>query len=92
MEAHTLRGLRLSRKVTQTQLARRPGRARSAVSIMESSEDHLMSTVRSVVEGLGGSIEMVAVFAERKCSAGGTCPATPLVRGRLILRTNWRAP
>ena len=64
MEAHTLRRLRLSRKVTQTELARRLGRAQSAVSIMESSQDHLMSTVRSVVEGLGGSIELVAVFAD----------------------------
>ena len=66
MEAHTLRRLRLSRKVTQTELARRLGRAQSAVSIMESNEDHLISTVRSVVEGLGGSIEMVAVFADER--------------------------
>lgn len=51
-DAHSLRRLRLSREVTHTELARRLGRAQSAVSIMESSEDHLMSTVRSVVEGL----------------------------------------
>lgn len=63
---HTLRRLRLSRKVTQTELARRLGRAQSAVSIMESSEDHLMSTVRSVVESLGGSIEVVAVFEDER--------------------------
>ena len=63
---HTLRRLRLSRKVTQTELARRLGRAQSAVSIMESSEDHLMSTVRSVVEGLGGSIELVAGFGDER--------------------------
>ena len=65
-EAHTLRRLRLSRKVTQTELARRLGRAQSAVSIMESSEDHLMSTVRSVVESLGGSVELVAVFDDER--------------------------
>ena len=65
-EALSLRRLRLSRKVTQTELARRLGRAQSAVSIMESSEDHLMSTVRSVVEGLGGSVELVAVFDDER--------------------------
>ncbi|MDE0171732.1 MAG: hypothetical protein OXS29_19865 [bacterium] len=75
MEAHSLRGLRLSREVTQTELARRLGRAQSAVSIMESSEDHLMSTVRSVVEGLGGCIEVVAVFADE--SVPLVVPARP---------------
>lgn len=65
-EMHTLRLLRLSRNVTQTELARRLGRAQSAVSIMERSGDHLMSTVRSVVEGLGGSIEMAAVFGDER--------------------------
>ena len=65
-EGYTLRRLRQSRNFTQTELARRLGRAQSAVSIMESSEDHLMSTVRSVVEGLAGSIEMVAVFGDER--------------------------
>ena len=65
-DAYSLRRLRLSCKVTQTELARRLGRAQSAVSIMESSEDHLMSTVRSVVESLGGSVELVAVFDDER--------------------------
>ena len=60
MEAHTLRRLRLSRKVTQTELARCLGRAQSAVSIMKGSADYLMSTGRPVVEALGGRIEVWA--------------------------------
>ena len=65
-EAYSLGRLRLSRNVTQTELGRRLGRAQSAVSIMESSEDHLMSTVRSVVESLGGCIEVAAVFGDER--------------------------
>ena len=65
-EPHTLRRLRLARGVTQTELARRLGRAQSAVSIMESSEDHLMSTMRSVVESLGGRVELVADFGSER--------------------------
>ncbi len=65
-DSFTLGALRRFRKVTQTELARRLGRAQSAVSIMESSQDHLMSTVRSVVENLGGSVEVIAAFGDER--------------------------
>lgn len=74
-ETYSLGRLRRSRGVTQTELARRLRRAQSAVSMMEGGEDHLMSTIRSVVEGLGGSIEVVAVFGEERMPL--TVPGRP---------------
>ena len=74
-ETYSLGRLRRSRGVTQTELARRLRRAQSAVSMMENGEDHLMSTIRSVVESLGGSIEVVAVFGEERLPL--TVPGRP---------------
>ena len=53
--AYNLAELRHSRQVTQAALARRMKRAQVAGSNMENIDDHLVSTIRSVVESLGGS-------------------------------------
>ena len=60
--AYNLAELRRARQITQTELARRLDRAQATVSKIEHTNDHLVSTVRSVVESLGGHLELVAVF------------------------------
>ncbi len=64
--AHNLRELRRAREMTQAELARRLERAQPAVAAMEKTEDHLVSTVRAVVESLGGRLELTAVFDDQR--------------------------
>ena len=66
LAAHNLGELRRARAVTQAELARRLDRAQPAVSAMEKTDDHLVSTVRAVVESLGGRLEVVAVFDDER--------------------------
>ena len=60
--AYTLRELRKHRNLTQTELARRLHRAQASVSAMETAADNLVSTLRMAVEGMGGHLEVTAVF------------------------------
>ena len=48
--------------LTQTELARRLDRAQASVSAMETAADNLVSTLRMAVEGMGGHLEVTAVF------------------------------
>ncbi|MDE0375080.1 MAG: helix-turn-helix transcriptional regulator [bacterium] len=66
LAAHNLRELRRAREMTQAELARRLDRAQPAVAAMERTEDHLVSTVRAVVESLGGHLELTAVFDDHR--------------------------
>jgi len=66
LAAHNLRELRRAREMTQAELARRLDRAQPAVAAMERTEDHLVSTVRAVVESLGGQLELTAVFEDQR--------------------------
>ena len=56
--AYSLGELRQARAMTQIELADRLKRAQPTISEMENTNDHLMSTVRSVVESLGGRLEI----------------------------------
>lgn len=60
--AYTLKELRQHRNLTQTELARRLERAQASVSAMETAADNLVSTLRIAVEGMGGHLEVTAVF------------------------------
>ena len=60
--AYTLKELRQHRSLTQTELARRLERAQASVSAMETAADNLVSTLRMAVEGMGGYLEVTAVF------------------------------
>ena len=66
LAAYNLRELRRAREVTQAELARRLERAQPAVSAMERTDDHLVSTIRAVVESLGGRLEIIAVFENER--------------------------
>lgn len=56
--------LRKSRGIRQTELGARLGVGQVAVSRMESRDDVLMSTLRSVVEAMGGRLEVRAIFPD----------------------------
>lgn len=66
LAAYNLRELRRACEVTQAELARRLDRAQPAVSAMEKTDEHLVSTIRAVVESLGGRLEVIAVFGEER--------------------------
>ncbi len=55
-----LRELRLAAGKTQEQVARAAKMKQSELSRAERREDHLLSTLRRYVEGLGGELEVVA--------------------------------
>ena len=61
-----LRSLREALGITQQQLAEVLGVAQSEVSRLERREDHHISTVRKVVEALGGELEVSAVFGKKR--------------------------
>lgn len=56
--------LRKAREMTQVALAQRLGVPQAAVSRMERRTDLLLSTLRGYVEGLGGTLELRAVFPD----------------------------
>jgi len=59
-----LQRLREHRRVSQDELARRLGVSQPSVSRMEHRLDMNISTLRSVVEAIGGTLEIVARFAD----------------------------
>ena len=64
--AFNLAELRRRREITQAVLAERLGRSQATVSEIESSGDHLISTVRNIIESMGGRLELVAVFDDER--------------------------
>ncbi|MDE0162152.1 MAG: XRE family transcriptional regulator [Acidimicrobiaceae bacterium] len=66
MVTYTLGELRRHRELTQTELARRLDRAQASVSAMETAADNLVSTLRMAVEGMGGRLEVTAVFDDER--------------------------
>lgn len=61
-----LRALRESAGKTQTELAELSKLAQSELSKIEHREDHMVSTLRRFVEGLGGQLEINAVFGDTR--------------------------
>jgi DNA-binding XRE family transcriptional regulator len=59
-----LEQLRSARNLTQTNLAHVLGVNQSAISKIEKRTDMYLSTLRSYVEAMGGSLEIQAVFPE----------------------------
>lgn len=70
--AFSLGELRRHRHLTQQELAQRLARAQSSISAMETANDNLLSTVRDVVESMGGHLELVAVFEDERIAIAGT--------------------
>lgn len=75
--AFNLAELRRARSMTQMELAQRLERAQASISAMENADDNLVSTVRSVVEGMGGHLELVAVFDDERIAIASAAPDKP---------------
>jgi transcriptional regulator with XRE-family HTH domain len=56
--------LRQARRLTQVELAERLDVPQAAISRMERRTDLLLSTLRHYIEGMGGQLELRAVFPE----------------------------
>ncbi|SRR6266540_479603 len=61
-----LRALRESAGKTQVELAALAKLAQSELSKIERRDDHMVSTIRRFVEGLGGKLEVSAVFGDTR--------------------------
>ena len=66
-----LRELREITGKTQQELAVAASMGQSDLSRAERREDHLLSTIRRYVEGLGGELEIVARFGDRAVKLRG---------------------
>lgn len=77
-----LRELRQQVGLTQKQMADAIGVAQSQLSRMEHRDDHVLSTLRTYVEALGGELEIVAeTHQARHLTAGLSLPRS---RVRLV--------
>lgn len=65
MQLATLKDLRQASKQTQEQLAAVLGVGQDTISRLEKRSDMLLSTLRHYVEGMGGSLDLVAKFPNR---------------------------
>lgn len=65
MELATLKDLRQAAQQTQEQLAATLGVGQDTISRLERRSDMLLSTLRHYVEGMGGTLELVAQFPNR---------------------------
>jgi transcriptional regulator with XRE-family HTH domain len=67
--------LRSNRRITQTTVAKALGTSQSEVSRIEKRNDLHLSTLRGYVEGLGGKLELTAVFPEGEVIALAVAPS-----------------
>ena len=65
-EEMPLRELRRARKITQVRMARKLGIGQDGVSKLEKRADLMISTLRKIVEAMGGSLSLVAEFPDRE--------------------------
>lgn len=65
MELATLKDLRQAAEKTQVELAAALGVRQEAISRLEKRSDMLLSTLRHYIEGMGGTLELVAKFPNR---------------------------
>ena len=82
-EYETLQQMRKARALTQKKLAKKLGVAQVAVSKLENRSDLLLSTLRSYVEAMGGTLDLVVRFPDRqpvKLATIGVEDEEPLVK------------
>ncbi len=61
-----LRALRELLDITQEKLASVADMTQSEVSRMERRNDHKLSTLRKIVQALGGDLEIIANFGDKR--------------------------
>ena len=64
-EELTLQDIRKARKLTQEQMATVLNIGQDSISRLEKRSDMMLSTMRSYIEAMGGSLELVARFPQR---------------------------
>jgi transcriptional regulator with XRE-family HTH domain len=64
-EELTLQDIRKARKLTQEQMATTLNIGQDSISRLEKRSDMMLSTMRSYIEAMGGSLELVARFPKR---------------------------
>jgi DNA-binding XRE family transcriptional regulator len=64
-EELTLQDIRKARKLTQAQMATTLNIGQDSISRLEKRSDMMLSTMRSYIEAMGGSLELVARFPKR---------------------------
>jgi transcriptional regulator with XRE-family HTH domain len=69
--AMELRELRQEAGKTQTEVAEVAEMTQAELSKFERRDDHLISTLRRYVEALGGELEVVAVFDNKRIALKG---------------------
>jgi DNA-binding XRE family transcriptional regulator len=60
-----LQELRSLSGMSQMDIADRAGMSQSQLSQLENRDDHLVSTLRRIVEAMGGELEVRAVFGDK---------------------------
>jgi DNA-binding XRE family transcriptional regulator len=87
LDAIRLAGIREELGVTQAQLASLLEVGQTNISRIEHEEDIYLSTLKKYVAALGGSLELSAVFPDRKITLMGEHPSTSTTpSGRLRRR------
>ena len=66
MISYQLAKLRKQRGLTQADLARALGKTQASISAMENASDNRLSTWGSAIEGMGGRLELTAVFGDER--------------------------
>src|SRR5205823_11969284 len=64
-EELTLAQLREARRRSQAELAKKLGVQQAAISRLERRTDMYLSTLRNLIEAMGGTLEIVAQFPDR---------------------------
>ena len=64
LQEMALAELRKARRMSQAELARNMGIKQPSVADMEKRTDMYISTLRSLIEGMGGKLEIVASFPD----------------------------
>ena len=84
-EEMTLRDLRKAQKLTQEQMAVALNIGQDSVSRIEKRSDFLLSTLRTYVDAMGGSLELVVRFADR-------APVSLSSLGDIVQTPHYKAP
>ena len=66
LEEHALRRMRKARKLTQERMAELLGVRQDSISRLERRSDLLLSTLRSYVEAMGGSLQLTVKFPDEQ--------------------------
>jgi DNA-binding XRE family transcriptional regulator len=89
-EEMALQHVRKALDLTQEQMALMLGIGQDSVSRIESRSDMLISTLRTYIEAMGGSLKVVAEFPDGRVTLAGLGPEVPKSRKKKQVVTRTR--